>query len=96
MNFKELCERRERLLYEFERTFKFSFPVSAGVVVDIEKLDKQLGVPDGVSMTDYITQNCGAEADKLVDECIDVCCILAERLTPAEEVKRVGLMTLVR
>lgn len=96
MNFKELCERRERLLYEFERTFKFSFPVSAGVVVDIEKLDKQLGVPDGVSMTDYITQNYGAEADKLVDECIDVCCTLAERLTPAEEVKRVGLMTLVR
>ena len=96
MNFKELCERRERLLYEFERTFKFSFPVNAGVVVDIEKLDKQLGVPDGVSMIDYITQNYGAEADKLVDECIDVCCTLAERLTPAEEVKRVGLMTLVR
>lgn len=96
MDFKELCEKREKLLNDFERTFKFSFPVSAGVIVDIERLDRQLGVPDGVSMTDYITQNYGADADRLVDECIDVCCSVAERLTPAEEIKRVGLMTLVK
>ena len=54
MNFKELCEKREKLLNDFERTFKFSFPVISCVIVDIE------------------------------------------RLTPAEEMKRVGLLTLVK
>lgn len=96
MNFKELCEKREKLLYQFERTFKFPFPVIAGVVVDIEELDKKLNVPEGVSMTEYITQNYGTNADRLVDDCIEVCCDLAEQLTPAEEKKRVGLMTLVK
>ena len=73
MNFKEWCLERQRLEREFKRTFHFDLPYDeTKLFADIIAIDERIKTPDDVSMSDWVKQNYGEEADKLLDDLINL------------------------
>ena len=85
MNFKECCIRRNELISQFKRIFHINPVWDLGFLFDISSLEKDLKVPDGVSTTDFIKENYGDEANKVVDEMIELATDFAETMNASTD-----------
>ena len=73
MNFKKWCTKRNKLMGEFKRIFKFDCPMDESkLFIDIFGLEKHLDWQDDETMSDAIIRKYGKEGNDIVDELIDM------------------------
>ena len=101
MNFKEVCIKRQELISKFKKIFRREPQWDLGFLFDVVQFSSDLDVPDNVSLTDFIKQNYGDEANKIVDDIIELATDFAETMSAStdgqiREEKTKGLLGIAR
>lgn len=92
LTIKETLIKRNELLNKFKRIFGFDAPMDCMFALDIVALDERLKTPDRISLSEHIVKNYGEEADKLVDELIDLSEAILPFICYQENEKSKGLL----